>query len=118
LDKLDHSPEEALRLAEEAGVHRVVTIGTDPEDLKTVVDLVRKHPGQVFGTLGIHPHKGVKYSDEVGAFIEKHVAEPGIIAVGEIGLDYYYEESPREEQKAAFRAQLEIAARHGMPVEI
>ncbi|MBX3041618.1 MAG: TatD family hydrolase [Bdellovibrionaceae bacterium] len=118
LDKLEEGPDEALRLAGEAGVRRVVTIGTDPDDLQTVLDLVAKHPGKVYGTLGIHPHEGVKYTEEIGRFIDQNVSHPGIVAVGEIGLDYYYDQSPREEQKQAFRAQLEIAAKHGLPVEI
>lgn len=118
LDKLEGSPGEALALAAAAGVHKIVTIGTDPEDLFTVLDLTRAYPGQVYGTLGIHPHEGIKYTAEVGTFIETHLQSPGIIGVGEIGLDYYYEESPRQEQREAFRAQLEIAARHDLPVEI
>lgn len=118
LDKLDEGPDEALRLAREAGVTRVVTIGTDPADLPVVLGLARKNPGRVFCTLGIHPHDGSKYTDEVGAFIEANAADPAVIAVGEIGLDYHYDQSPREEQRHAFRAQLEIAARHGLPVEI
>ncbi|MBX2988942.1 MAG: TatD family hydrolase [Bdellovibrionaceae bacterium] len=118
LDKLQEGPDEALRLAREAGVARVVTIGTDPEDLAVVVELTRRHPGVVYGTLGIHPHEGVKYTAEIGRSIERHLSEPGIIAVGEIGLDYHYDQSPREEQRQAFRAQLDIAARHGLPVEI
>lgn len=118
LDKLEETPEEALRLAKEAGVEKVVTIATDPDDLKTVLSLVQQYPGQVYGTLGIHPHEGVKYSQEVGEFIRKNLTTNGIIAVGEIGLDYYYDESPREEQKNAFRDQLEIAAQLQYPVEI
>lgn len=118
LDKLEEGPEAALQKAQEAGVDRVVTIGTDPEDLETVLRLVRENPGRVYGTLGIHPHEGVKYTPEVGRFIEANLHRPGIIAVGEIGLDYYYDQSPRDEQREAFRAQLEIAARHQMPVEI
>lgn len=118
LDKLPEGPDEALRLAAEAGVSRVVTIGTDPEDLQVVLDLAAKHPGKVFCTLGIHPHEGAKYTPEIGAFIEKNAANPAVIAVGEIGLDYYYEHAPKDEQREAFRAQLDIAVRHGLPVEI
>lgn len=118
LDKLAEGPEEALRLAGLAGVTRVVTIGTDPDDLPVVLQLSEKFPGKVYCTLGIHPHEGVKYTDDVGRFIEQNAKNPNVIAVGEIGLDYYYEQSPREEQKHAFRAQLEIAARVGLPVEI
>lgn len=118
LDKLPEGPDEALRLAREAGVGRVVTIATDPEDLQVVLDLSAKNPGRVYCTLGIHPHEGAKYTPEIGAFIEKNIHNPAVIAVGEIGLDYYYEQSPKEEQRQAFRAQLDIAARHGLPVEI
>lgn len=118
LDKLKEGPEEALRLAREAGVLRVVTIGTDPEDLPVVLDLARKNPGRVYCTLGIHPHDGSKYTDDVGKFIDANATDPAVVAVGEIGLDYHYNQSPREEQLHAFRAQLEIAAKHGLPVEI
>lgn len=118
LDKLKEGPDEALRLAREAGVLRVVTIGTDPDDLPVVLDLARKNPGTVYCTLGIHPHDGVRYTADVGRFIDENAADPAVVAVGEIGLDYHYEQSPREEQRQAFRAQLEIAARHRLPVEI
>lgn len=118
LDKLEEGPQEALRLAREAGVVKVVTIGTEPSDLQTVLDLAEKNHPEVYCTLGIHPHEGQVYTPEIGKFIEAHVHKPWVIAVGEIGLDYYYEHSPHEEQKAAFRAQLEIAARTQMPVQI
>jgi len=118
LDKLQEGPDEALRLAREVGVTRVVTIGTDPDDLPVVLALAKKHPGKVFCTLGIHPHDGSKYTDEVGKFITANAHESCVIAVGEIGLDYYYNQSGKDEQKHAFRAQLEIAAKAGLPVEI
>lgn len=118
LDKLQEGPDEALRLAREAGVLRVVTIGTDPNDLPVVLELARRNPGRVYCTLGIHPHDGSKYAPEVGAFIEANANDPAVVAVGEIGLDYHYDQSPREEQREAFRAQLEIACRHGLPIEI
>lgn len=118
LNMLEEGPDEALRLAREAGVAKVVTIGTEPGDLQTVLDLAEKNYPNVFCTLGIHPHEGQIYTPEIGQFIEVNVSKPWVIAVGEIGLDYYYEHSPHEEQKAAFRAQLEIAARTNMPVQI
>lgn len=118
LNMLEEGPEEALRLAREAGVKKVVTIGTEPSDLQLVLDLAEKNYPDVFCTLGIHPHEGQIYTPEIGKFIEANVTKPWVIAVGEIGLDYYYEHSPHEEQKQAFRAQLEIAARTNMPVQI
>lgn len=118
LDKLEEGPEMALRLAREAGVVKVVTVGTEPADLPTVLELAEKNYPDVFCTLGIHPHEGHIYTPEIGRFIEANVHHPWVIAVGEIGLDYYYEHSSHEEQKAAFRAQLDIAARTQMPVQI
>jgi TatD DNase family protein len=118
LDKLEEGPEEALRLAREAGVIKIATVGTDPEDLPLVLELAEKNYPDVFCTLGIHPHEGQAYTAEIGQFIEANVSKPWVIAVGEIGLDYYYEHAPHDEQKRAFRAQLEIAARTNMPVQI
>lgn len=118
LNMLEEGPEEALRLAREAGVAKVVTIGTEPADLQLVLDLAEKNYPDVFCTLGIHPHEGQIYTPEIGKFIEANVTKPWVIAVGEIGLDYYYEHSPHAEQQEAFRAQLEIAARTKMPVQI
>jgi len=118
LNMLEEGPDEALRAAREAGVAKVVTIGTEPTDLPLVLQLAEKNYPDVFCTLGIHPHEGQIYTPEIGKFIEENVTKPWVIAIGEIGLDYYYEHSPHEEQKQAFRAQLEIAARTKMPVQI
>lgn len=118
LNMLEEGPEEALRLAREAGVVKVATIGTEPQDLPLVLELAEKNYPNVFCTLGIHPHEGQIYTPEIGSFIEANVNKPWVIAVGEIGLDYYYEHSSHEEQKQAFRAQMEIAARTRMPVQI
>ncbi len=118
LDMLEEGVEAALENARQAGVERVVTIGTEPSDHQFVLDVAKKYYPQVYCTLGVHPHQGVVYNAEVGAFIEKHLHEPYVIAVGEIGLDYYYNQSPKKEQIDAFRAQMEIAAKHNLPVEI
>jgi TatD DNase family protein len=118
LNMLEEGPNEALRLAREAGVAKVVTIGTEPADLPLVMEIAEKNYPNVFCTLGIHPHEGQVYTPEIGQFIEANVNKPWVIAVGEIGLDYYYEHSPHEEQKQAFRAQLAIAERTKMPVQI
>jgi TatD DNase family protein len=118
LNMLEEGPEEALRKAREVGVVKVVTIGTEPQDLQLVLDLAEKNYPDVFCTLGIHPHEGQIYTAEIGQFIQANATKPWVIAVGEIGLDYYYEHSPHEDQKKAFRAQLEIAAQVNLPVQI
>ncbi len=118
LDMMEEGIEAAILKAQAAGVKKMVTIGTEPSDHQIVLDIAKKYYPEVFCTLGVHPHQGAIYTDEAGAFIEAHLARPEVVAVGEIGLDYYYNQSPVEDQKEAFRKQLDIAARHKMPVEI
>lgn len=118
LDRLEGGAEHALKLAQENGVKKIITIGTEPEDLQIVLDLAKKFSPDVFCTIGIHPHEGVKYTDEIGQFLLKHGPDPEVVAIGEIGLDYYYDQSPRAEQIDAFEKQLEIAAHLNLPVEI
>lgn len=118
LDRLEGGPEAALRLAQDAGVKRLITIGTEPADLPLVIELAEKFAPHVFCTIGVHPHDGVKYNSEVGAFLRKNASHPRVVAIGEIGLDYFYNQSPKEEQLSAFREQLQIASEVGLPVEI
>ncbi len=117
-DMLDDAPEVVLEKAKQAGVTRIVTIGTEAGDHQYVLDIARKFYPEVYCTLGVHPHHGSGWKDETGIFIEKHLIEKEVIAVGEIGLDYFYTQSPVAEQHEAFRKQLEIAARNNMPVQI
>jgi TatD DNase family protein len=118
LDKLEDGPEVAIEAALAHNVKRIVTIATDPNDLKTVLEYADKFSPHVYCTLGIHPHEGVTYTPEVRQFIKQNAPHPRVIAIGEIGLDYYYEQSPKKEQLAAFRDQLELAHELGLPVEI
>jgi TatD DNase family protein len=118
LDMLEDSPEVTLQKAKAAGVTRIITIGTEPADHPLVLAIAQKLYPEVYCTLGIHPHHGAVWTDEVGSFIEKRVSEKEVVAIGEIGLDYYYKQSPVEEQKDAFRRQLDLARRLKMPVEI
>lgn len=114
----DTTPETAITEGKALGVERFITIGTEPADFPVVLDIARKHFPTVGCTLGVHPHEGRVYDDAVEQFLETYVDEPEVVAVGEIGLDYYYDQSPREEQREAFRRQMEIAFGHKMPVEI
>lgn len=118
LDKLEEGPEKAIEMALAQNVKRIITIATDPNDLKTVLEYSDKYSPHVYCTLGIHPHEGVTYTPEVKAFIKANAHHPRVVAVGEIGLDYYYLQSPKKEQLFAFREQLELACELGLPVEI
>ncbi|HVK60703.1 MAG TPA: TatD family hydrolase, partial [Bdellovibrionales bacterium] len=112
------TPEEAMEQARAQGVTRFITIGTEPADHGVVLGLAQKYFPEVACTLGVHPHEGKVYTDEVEAYLDANVDRKEVVAVGEIGLDYYYDNSPREEQKDAFRRQLALAKKHRLPVEI
>jgi TatD DNase family protein len=118
LNMLEMPPEEALQLASAQKVENMITIGTCPDDLPVVLALAKKFAPRVACTLGIHPHDAQLYSEEVGRWIRTFAVEPEVVAIGETGLDYYYNKSPVDVQIHAFREQLKIAEDLGLPVEI
>lgn len=118
LNMLEVSPEQALADCKAAGVDGVITIGTEPKDHPLVLELAKKYYPQVYCTLGVHPHEAELFTPEVDKFIVANADSREVVAIGEIGLDYYYDNAPREIQKGAFRRQLEIAIEKSLPVEI
>ncbi len=118
LNMLEISTAEALESALAHGVDHVITIGTCPQDLPLVLDLAIQHPGQVSCTLGIHPHEAELFDQNVADFMRTHAAAREVVALGEMGLDYYYNNAPKERQIETFRAQMDLAEELGLPVEI
>lgn len=118
LNMLEMSTEEALKEAKAQGVENVITIGTCPADHPIVFALGEKYFPQVACTLGVHPHEAEEYNPQVEKWIREHAPKPHVVAVGEIGLDYYYNNSPREVQIEAFRSQMRLAEELNLPVEI
>jgi TatD DNase family protein len=118
LDKLPEGVDQAVAMALAADVNRIVTIGTEPADHRVVLEIAKKRYPQVFCTLGVHPHEAKVLTDEVLNWIETHATEKEVIAVGEIGLDYYYTHSEKNIQIEAFEKQLSLAKKLKMPVEI
>ncbi|PLW70096.1 TatD family hydrolase [Pseudohalioglobus lutimaris] len=118
LDYLD-SDELALTLARsrEVGIEKIITIAVSPDNLDTVRDLARSQP-DVWGTQGIHPHEAEHYNDSVEARIRDGICDQHIVAVGEIGLDYYYDHADRAVQRRVFEQQLQVAADAGLPVVV
>lgn len=118
LDYLDDAQLlQTLDEAKQVGIERIVTIAVSSDNLDKVVSLSASH-SQVWGTQGIHPHDAAQYSDAVEDKIIVNLANPRILAVGEIGLDYYYEHSNRITQGQAFERQLQIASDANLPVVI
>ncbi len=108
---------ETLQRSAEVGIERIVTIAVSPGNLDRVLQLANDHP-QIWGTQGIHPHEAEHFNQQVAAIIAERTAEQRIVAVGEIGLDYYYDHADRSVQREAFEQQLQIAADTDMPVVI
>lgn len=118
LDYLDEDQlENTLAQAREVGVEKIITIAVSPGNLDRVLQLAQSAP-DVWGTQGIHPHEAAAYTEAVGATIRQRMAEARILAVGEIGLDYYYDHADRGVQRDVFEQQLQIAADLDMPVVI
>ncbi|HWV36912.1 MAG TPA: TatD family hydrolase [Vulgatibacter sp.] len=109
--------EEVLRRAEAAGVTRLVCVGLwhAPGDFGGAHGLAAAHPGRVFASAGVHPHDVARVPEEDWTELERLAALPATIAVGETGLDYHYDHSPREEQRRWFAHQLELASRVEKP---
>ncbi|MBI3131167.1 MAG: TatD family hydrolase [Acidobacteria bacterium] len=106
-----------LARARAEGVEGFIAVGTDLDDSRAVLALTRAMPG-VQASLGVHPHEARAWSSEVETELEGLVADPSVRFVGETGLDFHYDLSPRAEQEAAFRAQIRMARRAGKPLMI
>jgi len=115
-DSFDDDRDEVLQRAADAGVSRIVVTGSSDESNRKAAQLAQEHPGVLWSTAGVHPHHASDYTDDSDAQIRKLAAEGRIVAIGECGLDYFRNFSPREAQLAAFQAQLDIAADTGLPV--
>ena len=109
-------PPDALERAAAAGVERVVCIGTDADQSRRAIALAAdsSHPKRVWATVGVHPHDASQGLDAILPLVDA----PGVVAIGECGLDYHYDHSPRDVQRAAFAAQIALARIHNLALVI
>jgi len=112
-DRLD----EVLEAARRVGVHTVVNIGVDGDSSRKSVALAEGHE-MIYATVGVHPHDARTLDDGLLAELGELAAHDKAVAIGEIGLDYYRDLSPRPVQRKAFQRQLELATRLKMPIVI
>jgi TatD DNase family protein len=109
--------EAILRRAREKGVQRLLVPGIDLESSERAVALAQSHP-EVYAAVGVHPHSAIELDDSTVRSLEDLARQPKVLAIGEIGLDFYRDRAPRPVQEAAFQQQLELACRLGLPVVV
>ncbi len=100
----------------ESGITRIVTVGTDFASSRLNAEIANRHP-EIYAAAGIHPHDALTATAETLAELKTLIrAEPKIVAVGEIGLDFYRDRAPRDTQRKAFRHQIRLAREVGLPI--
>ena len=115
-DSFDADRDRVLADAQQAGVAQMIVTGASDEGSRMALDLARRHPGVLYATAGVHPHHASDYTAETDALLRELAAQDEVVAVGETGLDYFRDFSPREAQRDAFEKQLRIGADTGLPL--
>ncbi|MGI8807931.1 MAG: TatD family hydrolase [Acidimicrobiales bacterium] len=106
--------EDALTAAVASGVGRIICVGTDAPQSEKAIEVARAHPGIVWATVGLHPHDAIQGVDGIVGLL----GPPEVVGIGECGLDYHYDHSPREVQREAFATQIGLAHEHGLALVI
>ncbi len=104
---------ELVEAARAAGVHRMITVGCDRATSQQAIDIAAQYP-EVWATVGLHPHEASLGVDTIVDLIDA----PRVVAIGECGLDYFYDHSPREVQRHAFAEQIRLAHERNLPLVI
>lgn len=116
-DAYDADRDDVIARAATAGVMRVINPGVDHATSQAALDLAARYSG-IYAAVGMHPNDTANFSDDDLGWIEAMAHQPKVVAIGEIGLDYHWHDSPKEMQFKAFEAQLALAARLELPVII
>ena len=115
-DSFDRDRDAVLQRARDAGVARMIVTGASRAHSPKALALAQARPGVLYATAGVHPHHAVEYTEECDAELRALHAHPEVVAVGETGLDYFRDFSPRPAQRKAFERQLQIGAETGKPL--
>jgi TatD DNase family protein len=115
-DSFDPDRDAVIERARQAGVNAIIVTGADITGSEAALELARSRPGVLFATAGVHPHLASDYDDRANAALTALLAQAQIVAVGECGLDYFRNFSPRAAQATAFGAQLALATNLQLPV--
>lgn len=109
--------EEVVARAKSAGVHTVINVGYDLESSRRGLELAERFPG-LWAVVGLHPHDARLWTDSLHHSIKELAGHPKVLAIGEAGLDYHYDNSPRDSQREVFRRQLALAQELNLPLVV
>ena len=115
-DSFDRDRDAVITRAVEAGVGRMIVTGTSVEASRAAAKLAEAWPGRLFATAGIHPHHATEFRAGTSEALAELAEQQPVVAVGECGLDYFRDYSPRDTQREAFAAQLELGIQQQLPV--
>jgi len=115
-DSFDRDRDAVITRAADSGVERMIVTGTSVEASRAAASLAEAWPGRLFATAGIHPHHATEFRAGTVDNLAEMATRSPVVAVGECGLDYFRDYSPRDVQREAFAAQLELAVQQQLPV--
>ncbi|MCH7592680.1 MAG: TatD family hydrolase [Planctomycetes bacterium] len=107
-----------LARCDEAGVERVITVGTDLDDAENAIDLARRYPGRIHAAVGVHPHEAENVSESDLDKIIELWDDPAVVGLGEMGLDYHYDFADQGVQRKVLARQLAAASSRSQPLVI
>jgi TatD DNase family protein len=115
-DSFDQDRDAVIDRAAACGVRRMIVTGSSEQASLDAALLAAGRPGRLFATAGVHPHHAAEYTPRVRESLRRLLDQDQVVAVGECGLDYFRDFSPRQAQRMAFQAQLELAEESGLPI--
>jgi TatD DNase family protein len=115
--RFDQDRENVIESLREDGIDMVINIGADKESSLSTLELARKYDN-IYAVAGVHPHSASELEEDGLDWLIEIAKEEKVVAIGEIGLDFYYDNSPRDIQRKWFKAQLQLAKKLGLPVVI
>jgi TatD DNase family protein len=116
-EQFDEDRDEVIARAWEMGVRRIVNIGYNRETITTALALAERYDW-VYAAIGWHPNDALSFDDEAENWLKAQLKHPKVVAVGEIGLDYHWDDAPPEVQKTVFKRQIRLAKEFNLPIVI
>ncbi|MBM7704926.1 TatD family hydrolase [Metabacillus iocasae] len=116
-DQYEEDMEEVIQRAQDAGIEHMVVVGFDRKTINRAMEIVEKYEF-IYAAVGWHPVDAIDMTDEDLEWIEELAAHPKVVAIGEMGLDYHWDKSPKDVQKDVFRRQIRLARKVNLPIII